>query len=93
MRSALTMSGLLLPARSKAMAPRNETAAAIWPHLAADRPAPREQPRQTSPLAAAMYPGLAAKSRPLPSNPQRDALLRNLRDLNAKIDARLKKGK
>jgi hypothetical protein len=50
------------------MAPRNETAASIWPHLAADRPAPRETPRQTSPLAAALYPNLVPP-KPKPSTP------------------------
>jgi hypothetical protein len=72
------------------MTQRSDTAASIWPHLAADRPAPRAQPRQPSPLAAALYPALVPKL-PTPSNPQRDILLRNLRALNARIDARLKR--
>jgi hypothetical protein len=65
------------------MTRRNEQAGAIWPHLAGDRPAPRETPRQTSPLAQAMYPK-HVPPKPTPSNPYRDALLRNLREVNAR---------
>ena len=65
------------------MTRRNDQAAAIWPHLAGDRPVPREQPRQTSPLAASMYPSLAPP-KPQPSNPLRDSLLRNLREINGR---------
>jgi hypothetical protein len=64
----------------------------IWSHLPSEAPKVRETPRQRNPLAESMWPSLAPKPQPK-SNPQRDALLRNLRDLNAKIDARLKKGK
>jgi hypothetical protein len=70
------------------MSQRNELAAALYPHLAADRPAPREMPHQTNPLAARLYPGLVPKPPP-PSNPWRDSLLRNLRELNAKHDKKL----
>jgi hypothetical protein len=63
------------------MTPRNAMAAALYPHLAADRLVPREQPRQRSALAEAMYPSLAPKPPPR-SNPLRDSLLRNLREIN-----------
>jgi hypothetical protein len=46
------------------MATRNEMAASIWPHLPADRPAPRATPRPRDPLAAAMYPKLASLAPP-----------------------------
>jgi hypothetical protein len=65
------------------MTQRNEMAAVIWPHLARHRPAPRETPGSTSPLAAAMYPNHAPKP-PQPYNWHREATLRNLRELNAK---------
>jgi hypothetical protein len=50
------------------MTTRSEQANALWPHLAGDRPAPRETPRSTSPLASAMYPKLASLApKPQPS--------------------------
>jgi hypothetical protein len=68
------------------MTRRNEQAAAIWPHLAADRPAPRETPRQTSPLAQAMYPSLAPPRFDSAAQTKRDlaALNAYLRELNAR---------
>jgi hypothetical protein len=60
---------------------RGDLAGHVWPHLAADQPEPREQPRQRSALAEAMYPSLVPKT-PLPSNPLRDSLLKNLREIN-----------
>jgi hypothetical protein len=77
--------------RRKTMA-RSELAGQIWPHLQADRPVARDQPRQTSPAAARLYPNLVP-SKPPPFNPHRESLLRNLRDLNARSNARLQKGK
>jgi hypothetical protein len=45
--------------------PRSDIAASIWPHLAADRSAPSEQPRSTaSPLATSMYPKLVPPKPP-----------------------------
>jgi hypothetical protein len=60
----------------------------IWPHLAADRPAAAAQPRQPSPLASAMYPGLVPP-KPKPVDQNREILLRNLRWINS----RAKKGR
>jgi hypothetical protein len=58
-------------------------AAALYPHLRSQVSEPRQQPRTGNPIAQAMWPSLAPK--PLqPSNPYRDALLRNLREINAK---------
>jgi hypothetical protein len=62
----------------------------IWPHLPSDKPAPTQQ--QRGDLASAMYPGLAPKPKP-PTNPYREALLRNLRLANAAADARLAREK
>jgi hypothetical protein len=63
-------------------------AAALYPNLPSAAPAPpqRQQPR----LADALYPSLAPKPKP-PTNSARDSLLRGLRELNAKIDARLRR--
>jgi hypothetical protein len=69
------------------MTKRNQMAADIWPHLAADRPAPREQRREPSELAKLMFPAHVPKRPPAP-NPLRDSLLRNLRDLNQRARGR-----
>jgi hypothetical protein len=74
------------------MTQRSEMGAALYPHLVADRPALRETPRQRNPSAERIYPNLAPP-KPQPFNPHRETLLRNLRDLNARINARLQKGK
>jgi hypothetical protein len=47
-----------------AMAERNQMAADIWPHLAADRPAPRQQPHERNLWAERMYPNLTLKHEP-----------------------------
>jgi hypothetical protein len=63
---------------------RDETVASqIWPHLAADRPAPSTQPQRPNALAAAMYPSLAKAAKPqLPKAYQayREGVLRSLRE-------------
>jgi hypothetical protein len=55
----------------------------IWPHLNKEASEPRGTPRPPSSLAASMYPSLAPP-KPKPSNPLRDALLRNLREINGR---------
>jgi hypothetical protein len=57
----------------------------IWPHLPVGRV---EQPQQVqaSPLAQALYP--RPQTKPPSNNRHRDALLKNLRETNARIDAR-----
>jgi hypothetical protein len=57
----------------------------IWPHLP-QSPASEVERRQTrsSDLAKAMYPRPKIK----PTNPYRESLLRNLRELNARIRER-----
>jgi hypothetical protein len=64
-------------------------AASIYPHLPHDK-APVQAQRQQPRLADALYPSLAPKPKP-PPNADREALLRNLRALNKRIDARLQK--
>jgi hypothetical protein len=64
------------------MSRRSDDAQRIWPHLA-DRPAPREQPRQRNLQAERMYPGLVPR-KPKLSNPYRESLLRNLRAINGR---------
>jgi len=74
------------------MAQREQTAAGqIWPHLKTGEP-PEQQQRAQS-LAAALYPPPTpqAKAREAARSSQRDALLRNLRDLNERIDKRLRR--
>jgi hypothetical protein len=64
-------------------------AEALYGHLkSAERPA--QQPCNKS-VADAMYPGLAPKPPPSWADQARDRLLANLRELNARIDARLKR--
>jgi hypothetical protein len=53
---------------------------------------PRETPRQTSPAAARLYPNLVPSKSP-PSNPHRDTLLRNLRELNERARVRMEREK
>jgi hypothetical protein len=65
------------------MPTRNEVASQIWPHLAADRPAPRAQPQPTSPLAAALYPTLATPA-PDPIKLDRAAVAARMREIDAK---------
>jgi hypothetical protein len=55
----------------------------IWPHLNREAPEPRATPRPRDPLATSMYPSLAPP-KPKPSDLYRDALLRNLREINAR---------
>jgi hypothetical protein len=64
---------------------RSDLAGRVWPHLQADRAAPREQRREPSELAKLMYPAHVPKP---PSNPMREALLRNLREINARDKGR-----
>jgi hypothetical protein len=65
---------------------RNSAAGQIWPHLRQGTPEPVEQQqREPNSVAAAMYPRPAKP----PSNPYRESLLRGLKELNAKIDARM----
>jgi hypothetical protein len=62
----------------------NSAAGQIWPHLPS---AARPERAQTGPrLADAMYPRPHPKP---PTNSDRESLLRGLRELNAKIDARM----
>jgi hypothetical protein len=60
----------------------------IWPHLKSDGP-PKQQRAQS--LSAAMYPSLTpqAKARDDWRERDRQSLLKGLRELNARIDARL----
>jgi hypothetical protein len=61
-------------------------AASIYPHLPSDKPVAPSLTGRTESVASAMYPRPKAK----PLNPHRESLLRGLKELNAKIDARLK---
>jgi hypothetical protein len=63
-------------------------ARALYPHLKSQE-RPTQRPSNKS-VADAMWPSLAPKPKP-PPNPDRESLLRNLRELNARIDARLKR--
>jgi hypothetical protein len=70
------------------MASEPSAAQALYGHLkSTERPT---QPRPNNSLAEAMYSALVPKPPP-PSSPDRDSLLRHLRQLNARIDARLKR--
>jgi hypothetical protein len=53
----------------------------IWPHLPQGKPSEVEREPQASPLARAMYP----RPKTRPTNPYRESLLRNLRELNARL--------
>jgi hypothetical protein len=65
------------------MTQRSDLAGQIWPHLQADRPTPREQPRQRNPQAERLYPALAPP-KPKPFDRNREILLKNLREINAR---------
>jgi hypothetical protein len=68
--------------------PLQSAAQALYGHLkSAERPIQRPS---NSSVAEAMWPSLAPKPPPQP-NPDRDRLLKGLRELNARIDARLAK--
>jgi hypothetical protein len=70
------------------MADRKPSAAeALYPNLRAAVPERPEQQQRGS-LASAMYPSQMPRPKPLP-DPNRDSLLRNLRELNQRIDERL----
>jgi hypothetical protein len=64
-------------------------AAALYPHLKSDDP-PKQAQRAQS-LSAAMYPALTQRAKAWAEWRERDrqSLLKGLRELNAKIDARL----
>jgi hypothetical protein len=64
---------------------RQSAAASIYPHLPSDKPVAPSWTGRTESVASAMYPRPKAQ----PPNPQRESLLRNLRELNS----RLQKGK
>ena len=71
-------------------------ASQIWPHLPSDKSVPKQQ--QRGDLASAMYPDLV-KAKP-PFDPigdyyrtMNESLLRNLRELNRRVDERLAKEK
>jgi hypothetical protein len=53
----------------------------IWPNLPQSTPSEVERETQASPLARSMYP----RPKPTPTNPYRESLLKNLRELNARI--------
>jgi hypothetical protein len=67
--------------------PRPTAAQALFPHLPhrSDDVAKRQG---SATVAEAMWPSLGQQPKP-PSNPYRESLLRGLRELNQKIDARL----
>jgi hypothetical protein len=70
------------------MADQRSAASQIYPHLpSAQRP---EVEQRAQSLASAMWPSLAPKPKPAP-NPYRESLLRNLRELSARVDARLQR--
>jgi hypothetical protein len=71
--------------KETAMTQRSETAAAIWPNLATDRPAPQAQPQRPGPLAAALYPNLVPKPKRYSSL---ETVLQVLREHNAKFKGR-----
>ena len=58
----------------------------IWPHLPQSTSEADREPQETqaSPLARAMYP----RRKPIPTNPYRDLLLKNLREHNARTRER-----
>jgi hypothetical protein len=55
----------------------------IWPHLAKGEQRSEQVQAQPSPLAQAMYPRKKTQT-----NPYREILLRNLRELNARLKGR-----
>jgi hypothetical protein len=69
------------------MTQRDSSAAkALYPHLRNQVPEPKEQ-RSSNPSPAALWPALAPKPTPK-SDSHRDALLRNLRALRERLEAR-----
>jgi hypothetical protein len=64
-------------------------AEAIFGHLPRAEQVERTQ-RNTNSIGQAMWPSLGPQPKP-PTNPQRESLLRGLRELNEKIDARLQR--
>jgi hypothetical protein len=60
----------------------------IWPHLPSGTPPIVQGRREPSSVAAAMYPRPQPKP---PTNSDRESLLRGLKELNAKIDARMER--
>ena len=72
---------------------RPSAAEALYPHLRNDVGPARPPQQRTSLLAQAMYPALTPQAKPRNDWRERDrqSLLRGLRELNAKIDARLAK--
>jgi hypothetical protein len=69
---------------------REPTAAGqIWPHLRQGTPEPVEQQQRNESVASAMWPSRNAQPKS-PQHSDRDSLLRGLKELNAKIDARLR---
>lgn len=61
----------------------------LWPQLPTSTPTEVEQRRAGS-LAQAMY---GPRPQTKPTNPHRESLLRGLRELNARIDARRREGR
>ena len=62
-------------------------AASIYPHLKSGTPDVVER-RQQGSIADALFPHLKPPA-PKPSNPDRDSLLRNLRELRQRMEQRL----
>ena len=70
------------------MAQREPSAAeALFPHLPRGTPDVVQRPERNESVAAAMWPSLVPKPPP-PTNPYREILLRNLRELNARMRER-----
>jgi hypothetical protein len=65
-------------------------AQALYGHLKTGTPDVVERRRELSSVADAMYSHLRPPP-PTPTNPYRESLLRGLRELNAKIDARMRR--
>jgi hypothetical protein len=61
----------------------------IWPHLRSAFEPERPQNKQSS-LAQGMWPSLV-KPPPQRTNNDRESLLRHLRELNSRIDARMER--
>jgi hypothetical protein len=67
------------------------SASQIWPHLQSGER--REQQQREQSLSAALYPSLTpqAKARQAAHSADRASLLRHLRELNARVDERLRR--
>jgi hypothetical protein len=61
-------------------------AASLYPHLQTGTPAVVERRRGPASVGAAMWPGLGPQPKP-PTNWHRELLLKNLRELNARLRA------